>query len=93
MSPVTFERQFSATKKLALRKSRAGGALNTTRLSQQLPETDSLALDFYYLTKPLAKLVNCTDPEVTTVDEWKEKVLHYCVKGEALFERLRELAA
>lgn len=93
MLSTTLERQLTAGKKLAVRKTVAGGALNTARLSRQLPDTDSWALDFYFLTQPLAKLVNCTDPEVTTVEEWKEKVLNYCVKGEALFERLRELAA
>ena len=93
MAPVTLERQLNASQKLAVRKTVAGGALNTARLAQQLPETDSWALDFYFLTQPLAKLVNCTDPEVTTVDEWKEKVRRYCVKYEELGRRLRELAA
>ena len=92
MAPVTLERQLNASQKLAVRKTVAGGALNTARLAQQLPGTDSWALDFYFLAQPLAKLVNCTDPEVTTVDEWKERVNALLTKYEELGRRLRELA-
>lgn len=93
MAPATIERELSASKKLAVRKTVAGGALNSARLKQQLPETTSWALDFYFLTEPLAKLVNCTDPEITTVEEWREKLQRYCEKYDELGLRLRQLAA
>lgn len=92
MAPATLECELSPSKKLAVRKTVAGGALNCARLTQQLPETDSWALDFYFLTEPLAKLVNCTDPEVTTVEEWKAKLQRYCEKYDELGLRLRQLA-
>ena len=93
MAPAILERELSPSKKKAVRQTVAGGALFTTKLAAQLPETDDWALDFYFLTKPLAKLVNCTDSEVDTVDEWKAKLRTYCEKYDELGRRLHELAA
>lgn len=84
--------ELSPEKKLAVRKTVAGGALNCARLTAQLPELDEWSLDFYLLCEPLDKLVCCTDPEVTTVEEWKAKVKPYSVKLAELSERLTKLA-
>jgi len=86
------ERKLSESQRLAVRKTVAGGALNTARLTKQLPETVSWSLDFYLLCEPLAKLVNCTDPEVTTVGEWKEKARQLSARFTELSERLQALA-
>ena len=67
MAPAILERELSPSKKNAVRQTVAGGALNTARLTKQLPETVSWALDFYLLSEPLYQLVTCIDPEVTTV--------------------------
>jgi hypothetical protein len=80
-------------KKKELRKTVAGGALNTTRLTKALPETTNLSLDFYLLTQPLFKLVCCTDPDVTTVEQWKAKAKVYSGELEDLVGRLKALAA
>ena len=83
----------TANKKKELRKTVAGGALNTVRLTKALPETTNLSLDLYLLTQPLYKLVCCTDPEVTTVDQWKAKAKAYSKELEHLVSRLRAMAA
>lgn len=80
-------------KKTELRQTVAGGATATTRLLKALPETSNLSLDLYLLTQPLFQLVCCTDPEVSTVEEWKEKAVTYSNKLEKLAGRLKALAA
>ena len=93
MAPAILERELSPSKKKAVRQTVAGGALNTARLTKQLPETVSWALDFYLLSEPLDELITCTDPEVTTVEEWKAKARRYCAKFAELNERLQLLAS
>lgn len=80
-------------KKKELRKTVAGGALNTTRLTKALPETVNLSLDLYLLNQPLFKLICCTDPDITTVEEWKEKAKVYSGELESIVGRLKALAA
>jgi hypothetical protein len=93
VAPAILERELSPSKKNAVRQTVAGGALNTARLTKQLPETVSWALDFYLLSEPLDQLVTCIDPEVTTVEEWKAKARQYCAKFAELNERLQLLAS
>lgn len=93
MATATLTRDLSPEQKLTVRKTVAGGALNTARLTKQLPETVSWALDFYLLCDPLDELVTCNDPEVTTVDEWKRKARQFSVKFAELSQRLQAMAA
>ena len=80
-------------KKKEVRKTVAGGASATVRLLNALPETAGLSLDLYLLNKPLFQLVACTDPDVDTLEQWKEKAK--CISTQLLrfAERLSELAA
>lgn len=93
MATATLTETLSPDKKLRVRKTVAGGAMNTAKLTRQLPETVSWALDFYLLCDPLDELVTCNDPEVTTVEEWKEKARRFSVKFAELSQRLQALAA
>jgi len=70
----------TAEKKKELRKTVVGGAMTTDRLIKALPEAADLGMKMYFLNKRYFPLICFTDPEVGTVEEWKEKARVY--KGE-----------
>ena len=80
-------------KRLTLRKTTLGGALNATRLIQQLPDTTRLSVDLYLLLGPAGDLLTCNDPEVTSVMEWKEKSTDLLNRFENLLNSWRAIAA
>ncbi len=92
MTTPTLTRAPGPERQLKVRKTVAGGALNTAKLTKQLPDTVSWALDFYLLCDPLDELVTCNDPEVTTVDEWKKKARRVSMKFAELSQRLQAMA-
>ena len=79
-------------RKETLRRTVAGGANNTARLTAALPDTADLSLELYLLNQPLFQLVCCTDPDVATVEQWKAKAKTYSTRLLALGQRLNELA-
>ena len=80
-------------KKLHLRKTVLGGALNTQRLVRQLPEVTRLSVDLYLLMGPAGDLLTCSDPEVTSVEEWKQKSGDLLARFEEFLRSWRDMAA
>ena len=80
-------------KKLHLRKTVLGGALNTQRLVQQLPEVTRLSVDLYLLLGPAGDLLTCSDPVVTSVEDWKQKSGDLLNRCDELMRSWRDLAA
>lgn len=80
-------------KRVNLRKTTLGGALNTKRLTQQLPEVTRLSVDLYLLLGPAGDLLTCNDPEVTNVVEWKQKSTDVLNQFDELLSSWRAIAA
>jgi hypothetical protein len=70
---VPGEEMLTPEKKKALRGTVVGGAMSTARLARELPESGRLAVALHLLNGPLFDLVCFTDPDVTSLSEWKNK--------------------
>lgn len=80
-------------KKKNLRKTVLGGAQTSQRLSQALPDAANLGLQIAFLNQKYFPLVCLTDPEVGTVEEWKEKAKAYMGELTTVVHRLEKLTA
>lgn len=80
-------------KKLHLRKTVLGGALNTQRLVQQLPEVTRLSVELYLLLRPAGDLLTCSDPAVTSVEDWKQESVDLLSRFDEFLRSWRDMAA
>ena len=83
----------TAEKKEKLQKTVLGGAMTTKRLTQALPDAANLGLHMHFLNQKYFPLICFTDPEVGTVEQWKEKAKTYKQELVYIINRLEALTA
>lgn len=81
----------TAERKDKLRQTVLGGAMTTHRLTQALPDAANLGLRMNFLNQKYFPLICFTDPEIGTVEEWKEKARTYKRELTSIVKQLEAL--